>query len=108
VLFLVAHVHSVVPFGIAFGILRGACHVPGCTCDAYKTGALSSCTCGHFPASHKNLGPADILDEVKKKQQMQQSLDQPVEEVSQEPLVKKSRDQLAEFVSSLSFDSLSF
>jgi hypothetical protein len=82
----------IVPFGVAFGILRGSCLVPGCSCDAYKLAALSSCTCGHFPASHKNLGAADMIEEKKRVP----TLELPDDENSTDVLIKKNRDQISE------------
>lgn len=81
-----------VPFGIAFGILRGACQVPGCTCDSYKAAANSGCTCGHFPASHRNLGPAESLNVLKP-----QSPSSTEEDVSLEPLKRKDIHQVGEW-----------
>jgi tRNA A-37 threonylcarbamoyl transferase component Bud32 len=50
------------PFGVAFGVLRGTCQVPECDCKFYKkSSAGATCSCGHFPASHLNLGEADML-----------------------------------------------
>lgn len=53
------------PFGVVHGVLRGACQVPDCDCKFFRksaNGASTTCTCGHFPASHLNLGEADILE----------------------------------------------
>jgi hypothetical protein len=53
------------PFGVVHGVLRGACQVPDCDCKYFKksaNGASTTCSCGHFPASHLNLGEADILE----------------------------------------------
>eukprot|EP01124_Arcella_intermedia_P022631 TRINITY_DN3416_c0_g1_i6.p1 TRINITY_DN3416_c0_g1~~TRINITY_DN3416_c0_g1_i6.p1 ORF type:complete len:754 (-),score=194.31 TRINITY_DN3416_c0_g1_i6:1541-3802(-) len=55
---------SMVPFGIAFGILRGVCQVPDCNCKCYTdadriNGKHGICKCTHFPASHCNLGTSE-------------------------------------------------
>lgn len=78
------------PFGIAFGLLRGACQVPGCLCESYKTGP-SGCTCGHFPASHKNLGQASLLQEAELEDTEEG------EGAGHEPLRKKTLTQVEEW-----------
>ncbi|GAM26319.1 hypothetical protein SAMD00019534_094940 [Acytostelium subglobosum LB1] len=48
-------------YGVAFGFKRGCCKAP-CDCLAYKSQGLNggAClNCGHYPASHKNLGKAN-------------------------------------------------
>jgi len=56
-------------YGIAFGIMRGMCHGNGnyCDCQFYVDSGQGMCTCGHFPATHQNLGPAqDLLEQLKR------------------------------------------
>lgn len=55
-----------IPAGIAFGRLRGACQADDCHCQSFSNdhsvAGVIVCTCKHFPATHLDLGEAQMLD----------------------------------------------
>lgn len=53
------------PYGVANGILRGSCQVLTCLCECFsRNQSNNTCKCGHFSASHENLGTENLLEDL--------------------------------------------